>query len=355
MKNCFENKEIYIGIDVHKKRWVVTVRTYDLELKTFSMQPVAEELEKFLVDNYKDALLHIVYECCFSGFWIYDYFNERGYKIIVTPTNRIYRDGSVVKTDKIDSRKLAFQHSRGLLREVKVPGIKIREYRSLFRIYDKEKMRQGQILRQIRSILEAKNHPMKWEKWNKEFIEKLKTVKFQEEIFNRKFEQLIREYEYVKEQIKDTETRIKEISEEEILGERIKRIEKINGIGTVSAVRLVVYLFDMKGRFESGEKLVHYVGLTPGEHSSGEEIIRSRTGLVGNKQLRSVIIQLAWVAVRKDGSLLNKFEKVYKKSGSKQKAIVAVARKLMMKVYTITEKEEDYEINIPACRSGRAA
>lgn len=70
MKSCFENKEIYVGIDVHKKRWVVTVRTYDLELKTFSMQPVAEEMEKFLVDNYKDALLHIVYECCFSGFWI---------------------------------------------------------------------------------------------------------------------------------------------------------------------------------------------------------------------------------------------------------------------------------------------
>ena len=345
MKSCFENKDIYVGIDVHKKRWVVTVRTYDLELKTFSMQPVAEELEKFLVANYKEALLHIVYECCFSGFWIYDYFQGKGYDIIVTPTNRIYRDGSVVKTDKIDSRKLAFQHSRGLLREVKVPAIKIREYRSLFRIYDKEKMRQGQILRQVRSILEAKNHPLKWEKWNKEMLEKLQAVKFQEEIFNKKFNTLLSEYDYVKEQIRDTEKRIEEISEEKDLGERIKRIEKINGIGKVSSVRLVVYLFDKKGRFESGEKLVHYVGLTPGEHSSGEEIIRQRTGLVGNKQLRSIIIQLAWVAVRKDGSLLDKFERVYKKSGSKQKAIVAVARKLMMKVYAITEKEEEYEIN----------
>ena len=345
MKSCFENKDIYVGIDVHKKRWVVTVRTYDLELKTFSMQPVAEELEKFLVANYKEALLHIVYECCFSGFWIYDYFQGKGYDIIVTPTNRIYRDGSVVKTDKIDSRKLAFQHSRGLLREVKVPEIKIREYRSLFRIYDKEKIRQGQILRQVRSILEAKNHPLKWEKWNKEMLEKLQAVKFQEEIFNKKFNTLLSEYDYVKEQIRDTEKRIEEISEEKDLGERIKRIEKINGIGKVSSVRLVVYLFDKKGRFESGEKLVHYVGLTPGEHSSGEEIIRQRTGLVGNKQLRSIIIQLAWVAVRKDGSLLDKFERVYKKSGSKQKAIVAVARKLMMKVYAITEKEEEYEIN----------
>jgi transposase len=344
-ESCYSNKNLFIGIDVHKKRWVVTIRTYDLELKTFSMQPSAEELEKFLFDNYKDALLHIVYECCFSGFWIYDYFNQRGYKIIVTPTNRIYRDGSIVKTDKIDSRKLAFQHSRDLLREVKVPEMKIREYRSLFRIYDKEKMRLGQILRQIRSILEVRNHPLKWERFNKEMVKKLKSVKFQEEIFNKKFTSLLKEYEYVQEQIKDTEGRIKEIAEDKELGQRVKRIEKINGIGIVSAVRLVVYLFDLKERFESGEKLVHYLGLTPGEHSTGEEIIRSRTGLIGNKQLRSIIIQLAWVAVRKDGNLLNKFERVYKSSGCKQKAIVAVARKLMMKVHSVIEKEEDYEIN----------
>ncbi|OGU75879.1 MAG: hypothetical protein A2V93_01880 [Ignavibacteria bacterium RBG_16_34_14] len=96
--SCFSNKNLFIGIGVHKKRWVVTVRTYDLELKTFSMHPKAEELEKFLTDNYKDALLHIVYECCFSGFWIYDYFHQKGYNIIVTPTNRIYRDGCCVLT-----------------------------------------------------------------------------------------------------------------------------------------------------------------------------------------------------------------------------------------------------------------
>jgi transposase len=348
MKSCFANKDLFVGIDVHKKRWVITIRTYDLELKTFSMFPSADELERFLLTNYRLALLHIVYECCFSGFWIYDYFHEKDYDIIVTPTNRIYRDGSIVKTDKVDSRKLAFQHSRGLLREVKVPCVKIREYKYIFRIYDKEKMREGQILRQIKCILEQKNHPMKWEKWNKRFIDKLKTISFHEEIFNMKFTQLLNEYEYVKEQIKDSEKRIKEISEDEELSIKIKRLEKINGIGIISAVRLVVYLFDRNDRFEEGEKLVHYLGLTPGEKSSGEQIIRQRTGLIGNRELRSIIIQLAWVAVRKDGNLLNKFERVYRNSGCKQKAIVAVARKLMMKVHAIIKKEEEYEINIAA-------
>jgi len=348
----FENILLFVGIDVHKLKWVVTLRTYDLELKTFSMKPSAEELEKFLIKNYPGADYRIVYECCFSGFWIYDYFSEKGYKIIVTPTNRIYKDGSTIKTDKIDSRKLAFQLSRELLREVVVPVKRVREYKYIFRIYDKQKMRQGQILRQIKAFLEQKNHPLKWSKWNKGLLEKLKELKFEDKLFDLKFGNLLKEYEYTVSQIKDSEEIIGKIKEDEQLGKRIELIEKINGIGIISAVRMSVYLFDRKDRFESSEKLNHYLGLTPSERSSGENISRGRSGMYGNRQLRSIIIQLAWMTVRKDGSLLDKFDKVYKKSGSKQKAIVAVARKLMTKIFAIIQKEEEYRINI---RTGKAA
>ena len=344
----FEKVLLFIGIDVHKSKWVVTVRTYDLELKTFSMKPSAEELEKFLIKNYPGADYRIVYECCFSGFWIYDYFSDNGYRIIVTPTNRIYKDGNTIKTDKIDSRKLAFQISRGLLREVIVPTKKIREYKYIFRIYDKQKMRKGQILRQVKAFLEQKNHPLKWEKWNKGLVEKLKLLTFEDKLFDLKFGNLLKEYEYVVSQIKDSEEIIERIKEDEVLGPRITRIEKINGIGIISAVRMSVYLFDRKDRFESSEKLNHHLGLTPSERSSGDKVNRGRSGMCGNRQLRSIIIQLAWKSVRKDGALLDKFERVYKKSGSKQKAIVAVARKLMTKLYAIITKEEAYRVNLAA-------
>ena len=342
----FENVLLFIGIDVHKSKWVVTVRTYDLELKTFSMKPSAEELENFLLKNYPGADYRIVYECCFSGFWIYDYFAEKGYKIIVTPTNRIYKDGNTNKTDKIDSRKLAFQLSRELLREVLVPKKRVREYKYIFRIYDKQKMRQGQILRQIKAFLEQKNHPLKWSRWNKGLLEKLKEIKFEDKLFDLKIGNLLKEYEYIVEQIKDSEKIIGKIKEDEELGRRISIIEKINGIGIISAVRMSVNLFDEKKRFESDEKLNHYLGLTPSEKSSGDKIKRGRSGMCGNRQLRSIIIQLAWMTVRKDGSLLDKFDRVYKTSGSKQKAIVAVARKLMTKIYAVIQKEEEYKINI---------
>jgi len=347
----FENILLFIGIDVHKLKWVVTIRTYDLELKTFTMKPSAEELERFLLKNYPGAEYRIVYECCFSGFWIYDYFSEKGYKIIVTPTNRIYKDGSTIKTDKIDSRKLAFQLSRQLLREVVVPVKRVREYKYIFRIYDKQKMRQGQILRQIKAFLEQKNHPLKWSKWNKGLLEKLKELKFEDKLFDLKFGNLLKEYGYVVEQIKDSEKIISEIKEDEQLGKRIELIEKINGIGIISAVRMSVYLFDRKDRFESSERLNHYLGLTPSERSSGDKITRGRSGMCGNRQLRSIIIQLAWMTVRKDGALLEKFDRVYKKSGSKQKAIVASARKLMTKIYAVIQKEEEYRINIRSCKA----
>ncbi len=337
---------MFIGIDVHKAKWVVTIRTYDLELKTFSMKPSAEELEKFLLKNYPGAEFRIVYECCFSGFWIYDYFSEKGYKIIVTPTNRIYKDGSIIKTDKIDSRKLALQLSRELLKEVIVPAKRIREYKYIFRIYDKQKMRQGQILRQIKAFLEQKNHPLKWQKWNKGLLEQLKELKFIDNLFDLKFRSLLTEYEYVVSQIKDTEKIIEQIKEDQELGRRIQIIEKINGIGIISAVRMSIYLFDRKDRFENSERLNHYLGLTPSERSSGEKIVRGRSGMCGNRQLRSIIVQLAWMTVRKDGSLLDKFDRVYRKSGSKQKAIIAVARKLMTKIYAAVRKEEDYRINL---------
>ena len=351
----FDNKNLFVGIDVHKIKWVVTIRTYDLLLKSFSMSPSAEALEKYLISNYPNAKFSIVYESCFSGFWIYDYFSEKGYKIIVTPTNRIYKDGSAIKTDIIDSRKLAFQLSRELLREVKVPDKKIREYKYIFRIYDKQKMRKGQILRQIKAMLEQKNHPLKWERWNNALIEKLKGLKFENTLFNRKFSNLLKEYEFVISQIKDSESIIEQISEDESLERRIKTIENINGIGIISAVRICIYLFDRKDRFENSEKLNHYLGLTPSERSSGEKVIRGKSGLYGNKQLRTIIIQLAWIAVRKDGALLDKFERVYKKSGSKQKAIVAVARKLMTKIYAVINKEEEYKINYDGIKTVKAA
>ncbi len=48
----FTNQEFHIGIDVHKKNWSVTIRSNQMELKTFSMNPSPEDLYHYMNRNY---------------------------------------------------------------------------------------------------------------------------------------------------------------------------------------------------------------------------------------------------------------------------------------------------------------
>ena len=104
------------------------------------------------------------------------------------------------------------------------------------------------------------------------------------------------------------------------------------GIGWYTAIRLVLELGEDLARFGSGKKIAAFVGLTPGEHSSGETTWKGRITGMGPGFIRVTLIENSWVAVRKDPVLLEKFRRVWKATGSKKKAIVAVARVLIVRL-----------------------
>ena len=54
----FKDIKIFIGIDIHQKNWVITIRTRDTHLRTFSMDPSPEGLYLHLKENYPFACLH---------------------------------------------------------------------------------------------------------------------------------------------------------------------------------------------------------------------------------------------------------------------------------------------------------
>ncbi len=58
----FKKVTFYIGIDMHLKSWTVTIRSQGIELKTFSMNPSAEELNNYLKKHYPDGIFKIVYD-----------------------------------------------------------------------------------------------------------------------------------------------------------------------------------------------------------------------------------------------------------------------------------------------------
>jgi len=348
VKVDFTGKHLFIGIDMHKKNWVLTVRTKDLELRTFSIDPFPTVLEGILNRDYSGGKYHIVYEAGCFGYSCYDYFKEKDIDIIVTPPNRILKESGQAKTDKRDSRHLALLLSKGLLKRVKVPSQQVREVRQMIRIRDKQKKRKTQIQREIKGMLVFLNIPLKSKSWGKSRIAELKTIRFSEEGLNQSFQLLLSEYEFYVKVLAESERIIKDYSRSlKNHCETIDRITQIKGIGEMTGIRLTMKLFDRPDRFISGEELVHYIGLTPSENSSGEK--QRKGGIIGgDPQLRAKIIQVAWQAVRWDPVLLDKYERVYRHTGITQKAIVAVARKLMVRIHTIIQKNERYQVGLAA-------
>jgi transposase len=348
VKIDYTGKHLFIGIDMHKKNWVITVRTYDLELRTLSIDPFPEVLEKFLEGEYPGGSYHLVYEAGCFGYASYDYFKDRGIEIIVTPPNRMYRENGPIKTDKRDSRALALVLSRGMLRQVVVPSRQVRELRQMLRIRHKQRNRKKQIQQEILGMLRHLNIRLQRRNWGRGRLEELRQIRFCEEGLNYSFSLLLDEYEFYVKQLALSNAHIKEYSRQIAAHwPTIERISQIKGIGPLTAFQFTMHLFDRKDRFRHPDKLVHYLGLTPSEHSTGG---KERKGRIsgGNPQLRALIIQVAWQAVRWDPILLDKFERVYEHSGNRQKAIVAVARKLMVRVYTIYQRNERYQIGLAA-------
>ena len=79
----FTNQSFYIGIDVHKRNWSVTIRGNSMVLKTFSMNPSPQGLLQYMKRNYPGGRYFSVYEAGYSGFWIHQQLSSFGFHNIV--------------------------------------------------------------------------------------------------------------------------------------------------------------------------------------------------------------------------------------------------------------------------------
>ncbi|KAA6315637.1 hypothetical protein EZS27_033937, partial [termite gut metagenome] len=87
--------------------------------------------------------------------------------------------------------------------------------------------------------------------------------------------------------------------------------------------------------------LVGWAGLRPrNEESAGK--IKSRKTMHGNKFLRVILVQCAWANTRSKTSQLGRKYVLLVKRMSPQKALVAIARKLLVIIWNVLTKQEPY-------------
>ncbi len=98
-------------------------------------------------------------------------------------------------------------------------------------------------------------------------------------------------------------------------------------------------------RFKNLDHLASYVGLIPGEDSSGEQERNTGISHRRNAHLRSMLIECSWVAAREDPALLMAFGKLSKRM-VKNRAIVRIARKLLNRIRYVLKHQKPYETSV---------
>jgi len=127
--------KLFIGIDIHKKSWSVSIRTELFDHKTFSTPPDPEGLYDYVIAHFPGHDVSITDEAGCCGFSAGRYFLGLGWQVtIINPADVPRMDKqNYQKTDKIDSRNLCKQLQKNNLRAIHIPTEEQEQFRSLLR------------------------------------------------------------------------------------------------------------------------------------------------------------------------------------------------------------------------------
>ncbi|MGA2405642.1 MAG: IS110 family transposase [Bacteroidales bacterium] len=304
----FKGKELFIGLDVHTKRWSVTILVDGIEHRTFTQPLDSKSLYNYLQRMFPGGSYNSAFEAGFCGYGIHRELNSLGIKNIVInaadiPTSQ---KDKLQKRNPIDSLKIARALEKGSLRGIHIFDREIEELRSLnrTRFYLMRDLRRSK--NRIKSFLQyyGESIPVEFDnnQWTLKFVSLLKEVKMQTITGQDAFSNLIHSYEFHREQLlilsRLIRQRIREYD-----NELYSLLKSISGIGPLTSSALITELGDIN-RFPHIDHLSSFVGLIPRVRESGETIHTGGITFRCNSFLRTLLIEASWQAIRMDPALI---------------------------------------------------
>jgi transposase len=335
----YNGKSVYIGIDVHLRQYTVCCRFEGQVVKRATMRGYPEELSAFIGNNFPGAVVTTAYEAGFSGFVLHRTLENAGVKSIVVHAASIEISRKKTKTDKRDAQKIAEQLEGGRLRGIHVPT----EAEEYSRLLPRTRAQLVRARTRIKNQIRMRLHyfglldPMEKRSMSKVLLEEVRAKKLSDEL--RQALQLQESvWKVLDEQIQCCDDNLKSGDSEPL----VQLYRSVPGFGRLIAVSLARELGDMH-QFESEKKLFSFTGLTPSEFTSDDARHLGHITRQGSARLRHLLVQAAWVAIRKDRSLQTRYIRIAAKAG-KKRAIVAIARKLIGKARAVVRKKEHYKL-----------
>jgi len=342
--------EFFVGLDTDKRSMAVTILDCAGRHRSFRMAHDADQLLGYMNKRYGGRKVVFCYEAGPTGYGLRDRLVEVGHPCVVTPASMVPRaPGLRVKTNRLDSVKLAECLKGGQLHSIHIPGMVYRQLRHLVSLRDTHIGQMKGFKYRIKALLlfEGLAFPEApaGSQWSRRVIRELRQM-FCSGAVGFKLNQLLKSVEFHRQQALESLRAIRKLCQEDPeLGESIGYIMSIPGIGWITASHLVARIGDWRHLDHVGQ-LAGFFGLAGSEHSTGERVNRGPITRMGDSRLRSKLIQAAWSAIRQDWELGSFYQRIYQRhprDRASRKAIVAVARKLTTRIYVVLKERRNYQ------------
>jgi Transposase and inactivated derivatives len=344
----FEGQNIYIGIDVHLKTWHITIITESGYKSKFSQPSSARALFEHLKKHYPNGNYQAVYESGFSGFATYYALAELGIncKVIHAADVPTTQYENVMKTDSVDSEKLAKGLKAGVLRGIYIPRKEILDDRSLIRLRKTIQNQLGGYKSRIKHLLHSNgvSYPdcfaPRGTHWSRRFMSWLREDVVLLSSSRNSLDMLLDQVESLRGNLLKATRKIRMLSKTERYATAYQNLLTMPGIGPITAMCLLTEIDDIN-RFQNERQFASYLGLIPVCHNSGEKVSNGEKTFRGNKQIGPMIVESSWVAVRRDKAMAVVYSE-YCRRMEPQKGIIRIARKLSNRIFMVLKTGKQY-------------
>jgi transposase len=326
----------YFGFDVHRYFIVVAAVATDQRVLSRPRKVAAADLAQWMRDHLT-AEDEVVLEAS-PGIWeLYDQLIRVVRRVVVAhPYHVKLIASSFVKTDKRDALALARLLAANIVPEVWVPPHHVRELRSL--IYHRFCLVRSRAT--ARNRVRATAHRFRiplpegraafdnalWQDVDLPGSERLRLAHDMAQIV------------FFSEQIKQAEQELGQLSVGQPWCQDLPFLIQLPGVGLITALTIMAAIGEV-ARFPTAKRLVGYAGLGTRIHQSGQTDRSGGITKQGRSELRYVMVEAAWNAIKHSPLWREEHERLVARLGS-QKAAVAIARKLLVIVWHVLSKHE---------------
>ena len=329
----------FVGIDISKAKCRAAI-----------MDPEGAILEEFTFTNNHEGIegfaskltMHdrVVMEST-GSVWtnLYNHLDEKHIHVaLANPLKTKAIASARIKSDKVDAQILAHLLRSNLVAESYVPPQHLREIRALVRHRVGIIKIRTMVKNEIHALIDKHGFRCEYsDLFGKRGTQWLKTLELPS-LDRLMLDNHLQHIESLNQQIERVD---EEICSKASHDEDVKLLLSMTGIDVYSSL-LIRSEIGSIDRFPDYKKLVSWAGLAPSLHQSGKVEYHGSVTKQGSRTLRWIIVEAARVAVNHDAKMRAFHERVKHRRGD-QKAIIAVANKMLKIIWFMLTRKEPYQ------------